>query len=74
MATQTPSQRVAGNVRAELARRGISQAELAVKLNRSQPFVSRRILGKVPFNIEDLSDIARILDIPMALLVDGVAA
>lgn len=65
---------MAANVRAELARKGISQSELAAKLNKSQPFISRRLLARVPFDVAELAGIAAILEIPMAVLVGEVAA
>ena len=62
-------ERVAANVRAELARKGITQTDLAAKLRKSQPFVSRRLSGRVPFDVADLAAIASVLDIPIADLV-----
>lgn len=69
MPKRTAAERVAANIRAELARKGISQAELAASLNKSQPTVSRRLLGRVPFSVDELDIIAAILDVPMAELV-----
>ena len=62
-------ERVAANVRAELARKGITQTELAAKLQKTQPFVSRRLSGRVAFDVADLASIATVLDISMAALV-----
>lgn len=62
-------ERVAANVRAELARKGITQTDLAAKLAKSQPFVSRRLSGLVPFNVAELAAIASVLDITVADLV-----
>ena len=62
-------ERVAANVRAELARKGITQTDLAAKLCKSQPFVSRRLSGRVPFDVADLAAIASVLDIQIADLV-----
>lgn len=62
-------ERVAANVRAELARKGITQTDLAAKLAKSQPFVSRRLSGRVPFDVADLAAIASVLDITVADLV-----
>lgn len=67
-------ERVAANVRAELARKGISQTELAAKLDVSQPFISRRLLARVPFDVAELAGIAEILDIPMSVLVAAEVA
>jgi transcriptional regulator with XRE-family HTH domain len=62
-------ERVAANVRAELARRGISQTALAVKLQKSQPFIARRLSGRVALDVADLAGIAAILDMSMSELV-----
>ncbi len=62
-------ERVAANVRAELARRGISQTALAAKLQKSQPFVARRLSGRVALDVEDLAGIAAVLEIPMTELI-----
>lgn len=67
-------QRVAANVRAELARKHITQTELAAKMAKSQPFVSRRLSGRVAFDISDLATIAAVLDVPMTVLVEVAAA
>lgn len=62
-------ERVAANVRAELARKGITQTELAAQLNKTQPFVSRRLSGRVALDVADLASIATVLNISMAALV-----
>lgn len=65
MATNSYAHRVAGNVRAELARGGVSQSVLARKLQRTQQYVSRRLVGNVPFNVDELDQIAQVLGIPV---------
>ena len=69
MPKRTATERVAANIRAELARQGISQTDLANSLHKSQPTVSRRLLGRVPFSVDELDIIADLLDVPMAQLV-----
>jgi transcriptional regulator with XRE-family HTH domain len=69
MPKRTATERVAANIRAELARQGISQTDLAASLHKSQPTVSRRLLGRVPFSVDELDIIADLLDVPMAQLV-----
>ncbi len=69
MQTNPAVERVAANVRAELARQGITQTALAAKLQKSQPFIARRLSGRVALDIEDLAGISAVLDIPMAVLV-----
>jgi transcriptional regulator with XRE-family HTH domain len=56
-----------------MARRNHTQTSLASKLNRSQQFLSRRLSGQVPFDIEDLLSIATALDIELAELLDTAA-
>lgn len=75
MEIATASQRVAANVRAELARHNRSQTDLGQALGRSQPYVSRRLSGKVAFGVDEVESIAAWLGVPVGvLLAEGVAA
>ncbi|MFT9771111.1 helix-turn-helix domain-containing protein [Brevibacterium casei] len=60
---------VAANVRAELARQGMSQRALADILGKSQTYIYRRLNGETPFTIDDLALIAGHLEIPLAALI-----
>ena len=60
---------VARNVRAELARRLLSQTVLADALGISQSAVSRRLLGTTSWTIAELATVARLLKVPMTVLV-----
>ena len=62
------------NVRAEMARKGVSQAALGSHLGISQVAVSSRLKGKTPFTIDQLAQVAALLDVPLATLAEGVAA
>lgn len=63
---------VAANVRAELARKRISQTEVAARLGVSRQNVAQRLSGRVDFRVGELVAIAGLLDIPVAaLLVDA---
>lgn len=74
MAT-TPSALTGANVRAEMARRGISQMRLAEALGMSQPAVSARLRGVTPFDINELAAIAEFFNMPVTgLLPEGAAA
>lgn len=66
----TPStEQVASTVRAELARRDVSQALVAERLGLSQAAMSRRLRAKVEFTVSELVTIADVLDVdPSALL------
>jgi transcriptional regulator with XRE-family HTH domain len=67
--TNTPAQRIGANVRAEMARRGISQTTLAEKLALTQPSISSRLRGQVAFNVDELAVVAEALDVPLAALL-----
>lgn len=59
---------VAAEVRAELARRKVSQTQIAMLLGISQAGVSRRLLGQTPMDVNEIAAIAEFLDIPVAAL------
>lgn len=59
---------IAANVRAELARRAITQGAVAEALGLSQPQVSARLRGSVMFRIDELLTIAALLDLPPVAL------
>ncbi|QHB37266.1 helix-turn-helix DNA binding domain protein [Gordonia phage Gudmit] len=65
MPNNSLAQRVAGNVRAEMARHGCSQSTLARKMQRTQQYVSRRVTGHIPFDVSELEEISQILDVPV---------
>ncbi|MYV30348.1 helix-turn-helix domain-containing protein [Rhodococcus sp. DSM 6344] len=65
----SPSQRIAQNVRAEAARRRISQRVLAQKLGMQQQSLSQRLLGRVSFRAEELDIIAQVFDLPVSELM-----
>lgn len=54
----THAQRVGASVRAEMARHGITQQDLAAALGITQTAVSRRIRGTVPFDVAELPLVA----------------
>ena len=70
----TERERVAANVRAEAARRGISQAALAQLLNINQAGISRRMSGKIDFSAPELSAIAAQFGVPVGTFFGEVAA
>jgi transcriptional regulator with XRE-family HTH domain len=61
---------VAGEVRAWLARRKRSARSVALELGWTEPYLSRRLTGGVPFNVIDLAAIAGVLEIPMSVFFD----
>jgi len=71
MKTNATAASVAGEVRAAMARRRISQTALADALGMSQAAISRRLTGALPFDVAELSAIAEILDVPLASLLSN---
>lgn len=69
MEPNSPSQRVAANVRAELGRHRRSQADLGQALGLTQSAVSRRLAGKIVFDIAELHTIAAWLGVPLSVLL-----
>lgn len=65
--TQTP--RITGNLRAEMARRGITQQQVADVLGLSQASVSRKLLGKSRISIDQLYEITEHFGIDMASII-----
>jgi transcriptional regulator with XRE-family HTH domain len=70
----TPNTITGANVRAEMARRKISQEAVAQTLGLSQASVSARLRGVTPFRVDELLRIADLLDVPLELLLVGAAA
>lgn len=64
---------VAGNVRAEMARRRIGQPQIAQALGLSQASVSRRLMGQTPIDVNELEVIAQVLDVPISTLLPATA-
>ena len=65
---------VAANVRAELARRRITQTDVAERLGVSRQNVAQRLNGSVDFRVGELISIANMLGITIGDLVGGVKA
>lgn len=72
--TPSPTATTGANVRGEMARKGINQTRVAEALGVSQAAVSARLRGVTPFDVNELVIIARLLDVPMDRLLEGVAA
>lgn len=54
---------VAGEVRAWMGRRRVTQTQLAAGLHLSQAAVSRRLHGEISFNVEELAVVAEMLGV-----------
>ncbi len=70
------AERVASNVDAWRRRRGFSQERLAALSDMSQPALSRRLTGEVPFNLIELPAVCRALNVSVLELLaeEDVAA
>lgn len=71
-ATQDVVHLVAANVRAELARRGLTGSDLGRVLSLSPTAVSRRLRGVTPLDVEDLAKVSRLLGMTMAEVLGEV--
>lgn len=70
----TPTTKTIGaNVRAELGRRGMSQAALASHLGISQSQLSKRLLGRIEFGVGEVYTIADFLNVPAKTLMPDEA-
>ncbi|TDC01858.1 XRE family transcriptional regulator [Micromonospora fluostatini] len=61
---------ISTQVRALLDERSLSGSELARRIGASQSYVSRRLRGEVPWRASDLGRIAKVVNVPVADLVD----
>lgn len=52
-----------------MARRGVKQIDLAAELGLSQTGVSKRLLGKTPFTINEIAIVAAFLNVPLTQLL-----
>ena len=61
---------VAGEVRAWMGRRHRSARSVALELGWTEFYLSRRLTGKVPFNVPQLSALAEVLDVPVSVFFE----
>lgn len=64
---------VAGEVRAAMARRKVTQAQLATALGMAQPTVSQKLAGHSPWTVDELGAAAAFLGTSLADLVADAA-
>ncbi|MEE2568580.1 helix-turn-helix domain-containing protein [Pseudarthrobacter sp. J64] len=67
--SETVSERVAANVRAEAARLKMSQRHIAHTLGISQSSANRRYLGITPIDVNELYRLANSFGVPVAQLL-----
>lgn len=65
---------VAAALRAEMARAGITQRELAEKIGKQQWWISYRATGRVACDVEDLALISEALGVPLARFLPAPAS
>ena len=61
---------MAAEIRAWMGRRRATQSDLAKVLGKSQAYVSRRLSGEVPFDVDDLSRLADFFETTLRDLLD----
>lgn len=67
-------QKIAAEVRAELARKRLTQREVAEILDLAQPAVQLRLVGTRPFRAEELVQLAEHLGVPVATFLPTPSA
>lgn len=72
--TSSTSQAVAGTIRAETARRQMSQRELAEKLGMSKSGLNRRVAGVQPWDLDELDKLANLFGMAPRDLLPTTAA
>ena len=70
----THRSRIAAEVRAAVARDGISRGDLAAKLGMNADVLSRKLNGSAPIGLDELAAIARALDLAPRKLIDTALA
>lgn len=71
--TESTAVAVGRRVKEEMDRQSIRQTAVAKRLRLSQSAVSRRLLGVVPFDVEELEILSSLLDVPTTVFL-GVSA
>lgn len=67
----TPASSVADRVRKHILVAEVSQDELGLKIGLSQPAISRRMTGAMPWRLDELEKLAAALGLPLVELLDG---
>jgi transcriptional regulator with XRE-family HTH domain len=61
--TNTYTEKVIGELRAEIARQRLTQREVAARLGWSQQVLSKRLTGEVAISIDEAGKLAEVLGI-----------
>lgn len=70
--TASLTERVAEEIRVVMTRRRVKQSELARALGKSEQWVSVRLRGVQPLDLNDLEAIAAVLDVEVAQLLPRI--
>lgn len=70
--SKTHAQRVADNLRAEMARQRVSQSQLAAALHLSPSAAQRRVVGLTALDVNELAAAAELLGVPISILSPDV--
>lgn len=70
----TPSEVAGSQIRHLLKKSGRTQGDLADALGIAQQAVSKRLLGQVPFDVNELAAAAEFLDVPLSSLLPSSKA
>jgi transcriptional regulator with XRE-family HTH domain len=68
-----PNQVASRAIRAELARRGLHQQDLAAALGMNPSQLSLRMTGQIAWRVHEMQAIARHLQVPITALIDDDA-
>jgi transcriptional regulator with XRE-family HTH domain len=68
----TLQEKVSNEVRAWLARRRLSASKAAAALGWTDMYMSRRLNNKIPFDLNDLEALARLLEVPVPMFFENV--
>ena len=68
--TTSLAQRVAAEIRAEMARQLLTQSELARRLGVIEMWLSRRLRGRQPLDLDELERIASVINVPVPELIE----
>lgn len=71
-ATPTLNEQIAAEIRAELGRANISQAEFAARCDMTPSSFSRRMSGEIPWNTDEIERVAKELGIQHDQLTNPV--
>ena len=72
--TKTSAAAVGENIRTEMTRQSLTQADIAAALGVSQSGVSRRLLGAIAFDVTELTILARLFGVPASQILGESAA